>query len=276
MSPARNTARTALAALGAVAVALRAGRVRPRRARPRPNGKAQFVAEVRLLPHAGARRHPGHDRPEPRHRLPRPRSQTGINRDTVEGVVHRQILHPRRDSVMPAEPREGRRRAATWPPTWATRPASKGQDQGALAQAGLAAGQDRPADLHRGRLRGLPHVQPGQRHRHDRPEPEPADDRGREHARGQDRRAVHPRVDPGPRRLHRQGLRPNAMPSFKGRLTDAQIKALIDFLLQKAPRRSSAGVGRAPAAPGRLALQISSPRRPPPRRAGGRRPSPSA
>jgi cytochrome c oxidase subunit 2 len=26
---------------------------------------------------------------------------------------------------------------------------------------------------------------------------------------------------------------PNAMPSFKGRLTDAQIKALIDFLLQK-------------------------------------------
>jgi cytochrome c oxidase subunit 2 len=26
---------------------------------------------------------------------------------------------------------------------------------------------------------------------------------------------------------------PNAMPSFKGRLTDAQIQALIDFLLQK-------------------------------------------
>ena len=63
--------------------------------------------------------------------------EKGISRDTVERVVHRQILHPRRTSVMPAGARGGpaAKDVAAYVAYAATCP---GQDSGALAQAGLA------------------------------------------------------------------------------------------------------------------------------------------
>ena len=61
----------------------------------------------------------------------------GIGRDTVEGIVHKQILHPRRNSIMPAGLVKGEdaRDVAAYVGYAADRP---GDDQGALATAGLA------------------------------------------------------------------------------------------------------------------------------------------
>src|SRR5215212_4174803 len=61
----------------------------------------------------------------------------GETRDTVEGIVHRQILHPRKNSVMPAGLVSGddARDVAAYVGYAASR---RGEDEGALAQAGLA------------------------------------------------------------------------------------------------------------------------------------------
>jgi mono/diheme cytochrome c family protein len=61
----------------------------------------------------------------------------GEGRSTVEGIVHRQILHPRRNSVMPADLVTGQdaHDVAAYVGYAAARP---GEDEGALAQAGLA------------------------------------------------------------------------------------------------------------------------------------------
>jgi len=61
----------------------------------------------------------------------------GMNRDTVEGIVHKQILHPRVDSQMPAGLVKGADAddVAAYVGYAAARP---GDDTGALASAGLA------------------------------------------------------------------------------------------------------------------------------------------
>ena len=61
----------------------------------------------------------------------------GIDRDTVEGIVHKQILHPRSDSIMPAGLVQGDDASdvAAYVGFAAAKP---GDDQGALATAGLA------------------------------------------------------------------------------------------------------------------------------------------
>jgi mono/diheme cytochrome c family protein len=61
----------------------------------------------------------------------------GMNRDTVEGIVHDQILHPRRSSVMPPGLVKGKD-AEDVAAYVAFASARTGEDQGALAQAGLA------------------------------------------------------------------------------------------------------------------------------------------
>jgi mono/diheme cytochrome c family protein len=61
----------------------------------------------------------------------------GMNRQTVEGIVHDQILYPRKNSKMPPALVEGEnaRDVAAYV-AFAT--ARRGEDEGALAQAGLA------------------------------------------------------------------------------------------------------------------------------------------
>jgi mono/diheme cytochrome c family protein len=71
--------------------------------------------------------------------------KAGMNRKTVEGVVHDQISHVRRGSVMPKNLVKGStaRDVAAYVALVAARP---GQDTGALAQAG-AAGATNPKDI---------------------------------------------------------------------------------------------------------------------------------
>ena len=100
------------------------------------NGKAQFVekcGQCHVLQRAGTA---GTDWTGSRHRLP-DRLADGIDRDTVEGIVHRQILHPNTESQMPAGLVKGQA-ARTWPPTSGYAAAARASDEGALAPPGLA------------------------------------------------------------------------------------------------------------------------------------------
>ena len=72
-----------------------------RRARP-VQRQGAVHPEVRLLPRAHARRHAGPTGPNLDAAF-RAAWRTAFTRETVEGIVHRQILHPRRNSTMPAE-----------------------------------------------------------------------------------------------------------------------------------------------------------------------------
>jgi mono/diheme cytochrome c family protein len=67
----------------------------------------------------------------------KPALSDGMDRETVEGIVHHQILYPRKSSVMPAKLFKGQQ-AADVAAYVAYAAGKTGQDGGALAQAGLA------------------------------------------------------------------------------------------------------------------------------------------
>jgi mono/diheme cytochrome c family protein len=105
VSLARNTAKPLLAALVAAAVALpmaSCGRDEP----DLTNGKALFTQKCgtcHVLARAGTQGQTGPSLDD----AFRSALDAGESRDTIEGIVHRQILHPRRNSVMPAGIFEG-------------------------------------------------------------------------------------------------------------------------------------------------------------------------
>ena len=229
MSPTRNTVRTALAALGAVAIALALGAC----GHNDPNletGKAKFVEKCgscHTLARAGTQGTTGPNLDTAFQAALR----DGFDRDTVEGIVHSQILHPRTDSVMPAGLVQGEDASDVAAYVgYAT--GRKGQDTGALASAGLAQAKTGRADLHRSRLRGLPHVRAGQVDRQIGPNLNELKTQAATLEKGKTADEYIRESIEDPSAFIVKGY-PNAMPSFKGRLTDAQIKALIDFLLQK-------------------------------------------
>jgi mono/diheme cytochrome c family protein len=135
VSLARNTARPLLAVLAATAVALPLGAC----GRDEPDltqGKALFTQKCgscHQLERAGTQGTTGPNLDT----AFRAALDKGFNRDTIEGIVHRQILHPRHDSVMPADLVTGQdaKDVAAYVSYAAHR---SGQDSGALAQAGLA------------------------------------------------------------------------------------------------------------------------------------------
>ncbi len=135
MSPVRNTVRPRLAALVVTLVALSmvgCGRDET----DLSNGKAQFVQKCgscHVLHRAGTA---GTTGPSLDHAF-RAALHDGMGRKTVEGVVHRQIANVRRNSVMPKNLVTGQdaRDVAAYV-AYAT--GKTGEDAGALAQAGLA------------------------------------------------------------------------------------------------------------------------------------------
>jgi mono/diheme cytochrome c family protein len=135
VSLARNTVGPLLAAVVTAALALAmsaCGRDEP----DLSNGKALFTQDCgtcHVLGRAGTQGRTGPDLDA----AFRTALSDGMNRDTVEGIVHRQILHPRRGSVMPAGLVKGEdaQDVAAYVGYAAAR---MGEDTGALAQAGLA------------------------------------------------------------------------------------------------------------------------------------------
>jgi mono/diheme cytochrome c family protein len=225
----RNTVMPFLAALGAVLVVLPLGAC----GRGDPdleNGKAKFVANCGSC-HTLARAGTGGTTGPSLDTSFQTALADGFDRDTVEGIVHKQILHPRRGSVMKPGivTGEDAEDVAAYVGYAAAR---RGDDEGRLASAGLAQAKTGDqiftaagcAGCHKFAPAGStgtigPSLDDLKTAAGDREPGKSAEDYLRESLE-----------EPGA--FLAEGF-PNAMPSFKGRLTDQQIQALIDYLLQK-------------------------------------------
>jgi mono/diheme cytochrome c family protein len=154
----------------------------------------------------------------------------GFDRDTVEGIVHQQVLHPRRNSIMPAGLVEGddARDVAAYVGYAANR---SGKDQGALASAGLAQAKTGEQIFTAAGCGGCHTFAPAGSNGTIGPNLNDLKAAATKFAKGKTpeeyvRESI---LDPGAFLV--PGFS-NAMPSFKGRLTDKQIQTLIDYLLK--------------------------------------------
>jgi mono/diheme cytochrome c family protein len=227
VSLARNTVWPLVAAvmLAAVALALAAcGRDEPNLS----EGKALFTercGSCHILARAGTQGRTGPDLDA----AFRVALTDGMNRDTVEGIVHSQILNPRRGSAMPAKLVEGEQAedVAAYVGFAAAR---AGQDQGALAQAGLAgartgdqiftaAGCGACHTLSKANASGT--IGPNLN--------ELAQVAGEQGGSPEEfvRESI---VDPDA--VVADGFQSGVMPAFEGRLTDEQLQALVRYLLE--------------------------------------------
>jgi mono/diheme cytochrome c family protein len=220
VSLARNTALSLLAAAMVLPLAA-CGRDEP----DLSNGKALFTercGSCHILGRAGTQGRTGPDLDA----AFRTALSDGMNRETVEGIVHRQILHP--NTAMPPEIVTGddARDVAAYVGFAAAR---SGEDQGALAQAGLAgaktgdqiftaAGCSACHTLAKANANGT--VGPS------------LDDlaQAAESQGGSPEDFVRESiVDPDA--VVTEGFQSGVMPAFEGRLTDEQLNALVEYLL---------------------------------------------
>jgi mono/diheme cytochrome c family protein len=225
----RNTVRAALAALGAVAIVLPLGACGSDEANTE-NGKAKFVEKCgscHTLARAGTAGTTGPNLDKAFQAALR----DGIDRDTVEGIVHKQIAHPRTDSVMPAGLVKGE--DATDVAAYVGYAAARsGQDEGALASAGLAQAKTGQQIFTAAGCAGCHTFSPAKSTGTIGPNLNELKTQAANMEKGKSADEYIRESIEDPSAFIVKGY-PNAMPSFKGRLTDAQIKALIDFLLQK-------------------------------------------
>ena len=221
MSLARNTAISLLAAAMVLPLAA-CGRDEA----DLSNGKAKFTERCgtcHILGRAGTQGRTGPDLDA----AFRAALQAGMDRETVEGIVHRQILHP--NSKMPADVVKGEdaKDVAAYVGFAVAR---TGEDQGALAQAGLAgartgeqiftaAGCAACHTLAKANANGTIG---------------PSLDELAQSAAGQGgspedyvRESL---VDPDAVTV--EGFQRGVMPSYDGRLTDEQLQTLVEYLLE--------------------------------------------
>jgi len=151
----------------------------------------------------------------------------GMDRDTVEGVIHRQILHPRRNSTMPPELVTGEDAddVASYVAYAANR---RGDDQGALAQAGLA-GATSGEQIFTAAGCGGCHTL-GKAGSNGNIGPSLDDLASSSDVKGNPEDYVRESLLQ-PDEVIADGFQPGVMPSFDGKLTDKQIQALVQYLL---------------------------------------------
>ena len=150
----------------------------------------------------------------------------GLDRDTVEGVVEDQIAHPRRGSVMPAGIVKGDDASdvAAYVGYAAARP---GEDEGALASAGLAQATTGEQIFTAGGCAGCHTFQPAGSTGNIGPD---LDDLASAAGDMSPEEFVRQSIlDPDAEVA--QGFSAGVMPSFEGRLNDKQVQALVDYLL---------------------------------------------
>jgi mono/diheme cytochrome c family protein len=151
----------------------------------------------------------------------------GISRDTVEGIVHRQILHPRSDSVMPAGLVKGQdaKDVAAYV-SFATH--RSGEDTGALAQAGLAGATTGEQIFTAAGCAGCHKLTKAGASGNIGPD---LDDLANSpDIKGNPEDYVRESIL-DPNKVVVQGFQPGVMPVFKGKLTDKQVQALVQYLL---------------------------------------------
>lgn len=228
MSLTRNTVKPVLAALCAVALALPLAAC-GRDEADLSNGKAKFVekcGQCHQLARAGTA---GTQGPSLDAAFQAALAD-GMDRDTVEGIAHKQILHPRKNSIMPAGLVTGddARDVSAYVGYAAAR---KGDDAGALASAGLAQAKTAEQIFTAAGCAGCHTFSP-------------AGSNGSIGPNLDDLAAAAGKREPGksaeeyiresmtkPDAFIVDGF-PNAMPPYEGRLTDKEIQALIDYLLK--------------------------------------------
>jgi mono/diheme cytochrome c family protein len=150
----------------------------------------------------------------------------GFDRDSVKGVVHDQIAHPRRGSVMQPDIVEGDDASdvAAYVAYAAARP---GDDEGALATAGLAEATSGEQIFTAAGCAGCHTFQPAGSNGNIGPDLDnlasgAGDMSPEEFVRES---ILDPDADVA------QGFSSGVMPSFEGRLSDKQVQALVDYLL---------------------------------------------
>jgi mono/diheme cytochrome c family protein len=225
---ARNTVKPVLAALLAAAVALPLAAC-GREEADLSNGKAKFVEKCGQC-HQLARAGTGGTQGPSLDAAFQTALADGIERDTVEGIVHDQILNPRRNSIMPAGLVKGddARDVAAYVGYAADRP---GSDEGALASAGLAEATTGEQIFTAAGCAGCHTFAPAGSNGTIGPN---LDDLAaaaaqREPGKSAEEYVRESLTDPGAFLAPGFG---NAMPSFEGRLTDKQIQTLVDYLLE--------------------------------------------
>jgi mono/diheme cytochrome c family protein len=154
----------------------------------------------------------------------------GIDRDTVQGIVHDQILHPRKGSIMPADLVTGED-AHDVAAYVAFAAAKSGNDQGALASAGLAQAKSGEQIFTAAGCAGCHTFGPAGSNGTIGPDLDDLQAAATKYAKNQTpeeyvRDSI---VQPDAFLVPGFG---NAMPSFEGRLTDEQIQTLTEYLLQ--------------------------------------------
>jgi mono/diheme cytochrome c family protein len=154
----------------------------------------------------------------------------GFDRDTVEGIVHKQILHPRRNSIMPAGLVKGEdaRDVAAYVGYAVDR---SGEDEGALATAGLAQAKTGEQIFTAAGCAGCHTFAPAGSNGNIGPNLNELKSAAAKYAKGQTPEEYVSESIVKPDAFIVPGFS-NAMPSFEGRLTDQQIQALVDYLLQ--------------------------------------------
>ena len=153
----------------------------------------------------------------------------GIGRETVEGIVHKQILHPRRNSIMPAGLVKGED-AVDVAAYVAFAAAKSGNDQGALASAGLAQATTGEQIFTAAGCAGCHTFSPAGSNGTIGPNLNDLKAAATKYAKGQTPEEYVRESIVKPDAFLVPGFG-NAMPSFEGRLTDKQIQTLVDYLL---------------------------------------------
>jgi mono/diheme cytochrome c family protein len=151
----------------------------------------------------------------------------GFTRQTVEGIVHRQILHPRRNSAMPAELVTGQD-ASDVAAYVAFAVDRRGQDQGQLAQAGLAGATTGEQIFTAAGCAGCHTLSKAGATGNIGPDLNDLASSPDIKGNPEDyvRESI---VDPD--KVVAQGFNAGVMPSFDGKLTDKQVQALVQYLL---------------------------------------------
>ncbi len=225
MSLTRNSLAAALCAVALTLPLAACGRDEP----DLSNGKAQFVEKCGSCHALGRAGTAGTQGPSLDDAFQTALAD-GIDRDTVEGVVHKQILHPRKNSIMPAGLVKGddARDVAAYVGYAAGK---SGDDQGALATAGLAQAKTGDQIFTAAGCAGCHTFAPAGSNANIGPNLDELAAAAGQREPGKSAEEYIRESLTSPEAFLTEGFG-NAMPSFEGRLTDEQIQALVDYLLE--------------------------------------------
>jgi mono/diheme cytochrome c family protein len=223
-----HTVKGVLAALCAVALALplaACGRDEP----DLSNGKAMFVEKCGSCHELGRAGTAGTQGPSLDTAFQTALAD-GMDRDTVEGIVHDQILNPRNGSIMPPKLVTGddARDVSAYVGYAAAR---SGDDEGALATAGLAQAKSGEQIFTAAGCAGCHTFAPAGSNGNIGPSLDELASAAGDREPGTSAEDYVRESLTAPDAFLAEGFG-NAMPSYEGRLTDEQIQTLVDYLLQ--------------------------------------------